>query len=101
MDIRFFYSIYLPALTRALNEDDKNYGFFVNSPESFIDKDIELEIESFIDNELANDIFINMVDEYFDAKSHYFKEMNGVDIDIVKNQIIEGISKLKRIYLLE
>lgn len=101
MDIRQFYSIYLPVLTRALQEDDKNYGFSVSSPESYLDEDKVSEIELFIDNELANNEFINMVDEYFDAKSHYFKKMNGVDVDTIKDQIIEGIGKLKLIYSLE
>jgi hypothetical protein len=101
MDIRQFYSIYLPALNKALQEDYKNYGFCVYSPEYYVGEDKLVEIESFIDNELANNKFVNMVDEYFDAKSHNFKKMDGVDLDTIKDEIVKRMGELQRMYSLE
>ncbi|RAJ75619.1 hypothetical protein CLV59_109233 [Chitinophaga dinghuensis] len=98
MDNETFYRIYLPALKEALAQDSINHGFFVYPPEYFIDKSVEGEIESFIENELAEDKLIQLVDEYFDAKSHYATEVRGVPIQIIKGRIINEMNVVGKYY---
>lgn len=90
-----FYREYLPALLKALDEDSTNYGFRVNSPEFYMDKSKVKEIELFMKAELSNDKFIELVENYFDAKSHYADTINGVPLDFLKSQILEEVKRLK------
>jgi hypothetical protein len=98
MNKQQFYKIYIPALREALEHDDKNYSFCVYSPDFYIASEIGLEMENYIEDELADDKFIELVDYYFDAKSHYANEINGVGLDLIKKKIIQGMEKLSLIY---
>ena len=78
----------MPALEKALQNDDKNYGFYVKNPEDFIEEKYQTEVADFIENEAKYTSFFNKVDYYFDAKSHNFSQVSGIDIDNYKSKII-------------
>jgi len=96
MDRVNFYKIYLPALQKALDNDNSNHGFFVYPPEYYIDKMVEREVEYCMDVELGTDVFIQQVEEYFDAKSHYALDVRGVPIQLVKEKILNEMHTIER-----
>ncbi|WP_309609115.1 hypothetical protein [Flavobacterium sp.] len=77
MELTKFYKTYIPALEKAYEDDDINNGFHVKDPMFFIElPENELnEYDVFLDKILGGDVFLDNVAYYFDAKSHYFKEI--------------------------
>ena len=88
-----FFSLYLPALEQALAHDHENHGFHVMCPSFFVPKEHSLELEIFTDI-LKND-FIDMVEEYFFALSHYEDNWRGIGINVVRDMIINRMNELK------
>ena len=90
MELTKFYKTYIPALEKALEADDINDGFHVKDPMFFIElPENELnEFDLFLDKISGDDMFLDNVAYYFDAKSHYFKEIQGKNIDEYKKEII-------------
>ena len=95
MDSSTFYKIYLPALKQALEEDHINYGFMVRSPAYFIGQTFGNEIMMLLEQEYANDPFIILVEEYFDAKTHYAPDFKGIPIGEVKAGILEQLRAME------
>lgn len=93
MDFTEFYSIYIPALEEALMNDNKNYGFYVKSPEDFLDIEDVKKVEDFLTNN--EDSFLEMVAYYFDAKSHYFSSIQGIEIQDYKRIVTNKIEEIK------
>lgn len=93
MDIRYFYEIYIPALELALEEDHINNGFHVKGPEDFLDKNTAFNIDLFL--EKNEDKFTEKVAYYFDAKSHNFPSIEGIDIDEYRLNILRQIREIK------
>lgn len=88
-----FYKIYLSALEKALQNDDVNEGFYVKSPEDYIDPlCIEEVIQYLEENE---DEFLEKVAYYFDAKSHNFPSIQGVSIDVYRKQLEDCVLRVK------
>jgi hypothetical protein len=90
-----FFRIYLPALERALENDEINSGFYTKNPEDFIEEKYQQEIEEHIENTDEYKFFLNWVIDYFDAKSHYFDSINDIPIYEFRNKIIVWIKKIK------
>lgn len=88
-----FYSIYIPALEKAFNNDNVNYGFYVAPPEDYININQIDEINDYLDN--TEDPFIERVGYYFDAKSHYFSSIQNISIDKYKNSLIIEMNEKK------
>ncbi|MCS4304936.1 hypothetical protein DRF65_10895 [Chryseobacterium pennae] len=88
-----FYKIYLPALEKALQNDEVNEGFYVKGPEDYINQESIEEATRYLEEN--EDEFLEKVAYYFDAKSHNFPSIQGVDIEVYKEQIKSCISKLK------
>lgn len=88
-----FYKIYLPALEKALQNDEVNEGFYVKSPEDYINPESIEEVTRYLEEN--EDEFLEKVAYYFDAKSHNFPSIQGVDIEVYKEQLKSYISKLK------
>jgi hypothetical protein len=101
MEKREFYNIYFAGLKKALENDHINYGYHVHAPDYYIDKDIVRIVYSFMENKMAEDNFINFVEEYFDAKSHNFPDVGNVDIDTAKCMILNEMEQIKAEYYLE
>ena len=98
-----FYKLYIPALIKALVNEDNWEQFNVNGPEHFLDVSTQKqkEIETYIDQLAGQDEFLDNVAYYFDAKSHGFDEINGVKIEIFKGKLENEIFKYKKIYQIE
>ena len=98
MENRNFYKTYIPALEKALLNDNINDGFNVWGPDFYLGDDLE-EVESYIERRNGDYVdFIDMVGYYFDAKSHNFPNIQGINIDIYKDNIIHIISDIKLQY---
>ncbi len=81
MDKASFFKIYIPVLEKSLQNDHKNYGFYVKSPEDYLCDSLAREIGEYLENN--EDFFTEKVGYYFDAKSHNFSKVQGVDINIL------------------
>ncbi|MEJ5104994.1 hypothetical protein [Chryseobacterium sp. MYb328] len=88
-----FYKIYLPALEKALQNDEVNEGFYVKGPEDYIDPKLIEKVTQYLEE--YEDDFLKKVAYYFDEKSHNFPSIQGVDIEVYKEQLKSYISKLK------
>lgn len=97
MEKEFFFSIYLTALDSAINNDNINYGYQVRTLDWYIDDDkIRNEVDLFEQENYENykEIF-ESVAFYFDAKSHYFKTINGIEIDTYRIKLKQLIDEYK------
>lgn len=99
MEKKDFYKLYLPALELALNNDSINYGFYVKSPEDYLDNEIAIKLINYL--EKNEDDFTEKVAYYFDAKSHNFPSIQNVDINDYRKDIIKEISEIKKKFLLD
>lgn len=93
MKTQDFYKIYIPALEKAFQNDEVNEGFYVKGPEDYINPESIEEVTRYLEEN--EDEFLEKVAYYFDAKSHNFPSIQGVDIAIYKEQLKSYISKLK------
>jgi len=101
MDKKEFYKYYLPALNKALASDErKNEDFFVKGPEFYIQvsEDKLKEIDIYLGQTAGKDKFLDNVAYYFDAKSHGFDEINGVNIKKYKENLRNEILVFKEKY---
>ncbi|SIR54484.1 hypothetical protein SAMN05880573_12634 [Chryseobacterium sp. RU33C] len=98
MEKKEFYKLYIPALELALKNDSVNYGFYVKSPEDYLDDKTARQIIDYLDDN--EDDFTERVSYYFDAKSHNFPSIQNIDIDEYKKDLIEKISKIKKDFLI-
>lgn len=89
-----FYKIYLPALEKAFQNDTINFGFYVKSPEDYLDDELADKIEQYLEEH--KDEFPEKVAYYFDAKSHNFPFVQGLSIDCYKADLMAEISKIKK-----
>lgn len=103
MEKENFYRYYIPALIKALSNEDKWEQFNVKGPEYFINLSDEKqrEIEIYIDRMVGKDDFLDSVAYYFDAKSHGFSEVDGVKIEIFKKNLESKILEYKKKYTIE
>jgi len=100
MNKREFFSIYLDALEKALDNDHHNYGFLVWSPEYYMESETVASIDKFIEDELPDDSFLDFVAYYFDAKSHNFPDVGDISIEGARSYIIDEMARLRREYSL-
>lgn len=100
MNLDNFYKIYIPALEKALENDNINYGFYVRDPSDYIQcsSDELRQIDLFLDKISGKNKFLDMVAYYFDAKSHNFPSIENVDINLYKQNILFQIRTLKEEY---
>ena len=79
MDDVEFYKNYLPALKKALSNEDNCEQFNVKGPEFYLDLSDEkiIELENYLDQTIGKNQFLDNVAYYFDAKSHGFNEIDG------------------------
>lgn len=89
-----FYKIYIPALEKALQNDSINLGFYVKSPEDYLDDEVSAQIDQYSDEN--GDVFLEKVAYYFDAKSHNFSFVQEVEIDLYKADLIAEMVRLKK-----
>ena len=99
MNNKDFYKLYLKALEIALSQDHINYGFHTKGPDFFIEDNHLSKVDNYINLRCDDNMnFIDSVGYYFDAKSHNFSNIQGVDINIYRLHIVEGIKDLKLKY---
>jgi hypothetical protein len=103
MELNVFYNKYITALEKALELDHIDHGFLVKDPVFYIDGTIaELqEFDVFLDEVAGKNRFLDKVAYYFDAKSHNFPDIQGKNIEIYKQDIIEDIKLIKKMYSLK
>lgn len=99
METKDFYKMYIPALEMALKNDFINEGFYVKSPEDYLDGLLAREVGDYLEHN-END-FIEKVAYYFDAKSHNFPSVQNISIDDYKEDLIKEILNIKRDFLIE
>lgn len=98
MEDQLFFKYYIPALEIALTNENINHGYMVYGPDWYIEeKDIRDSIDLFEQNnyEKYYSLF-DLVGLYFDAKSHNFSAVDGVDISIYKFKLNETIEEYKK-----
>ena len=98
MNTEDFFRIYVPALDLALRHDSENLGYHVKPPEDYIDDKYLDMVDAFIEKSTLYSEFFDMVGIYFDAKSHYFNEIQGEDIKDYKKRIIQYSESIKKSY---
>jgi hypothetical protein len=98
-----FYNLYIPALIKALLNEDNWEQFNVKGPEHFLDVSDQKQkgIEIYLDQVAGQDKFLDSVACYFDAKSHGFSEIDGVKIEVYKSNLKNEIAKYKKKYAIE
>lgn len=99
MTNREFYFIYIPALEEAFRNDNINHGFSVFAPDFYIEEKYLREINEYIDNQ--NSDFLDRVSYYFDAKSHDFPSISGINIEEYKKDLIRDMKLIKVKYNLD
>ncbi len=93
MKTQDFYKIYIPALEKAFQNDGVNEGFYVKGPEDYINPESIEEVTRYLEEN--EDEFLEKVAYYFDAKSHNFPSIQGVDIEVYKEQLKSYVLNLK------
>jgi hypothetical protein len=91
-----FFKLYIPALEIALESDSQNLGYYVKGPEDYLDDSLLPSIDEFIESKSAYSPFLDMVGIYFDARSHYFTEIDGENINHFKGRIANCLEKYKK-----
>lgn len=99
MDNHDFFTLYLPALEEALNNDEKNFGFLVKGPDYYIDNMYINDIYMFIDRNTDYFNIFNMAGFYFDAKSHNFPDVGVLTTLQYKEILKKEMFRLKSIYI--
>ncbi len=97
-----FFSIYLPALEKALANDHVNHGFNVLGPDWYIEnKTMRKKIDAFEEKNFEKyQALFESISLYFDAKSHNFDEINGIKTSEYKSRLIHQISLYKKKFTL-
>jgi hypothetical protein len=88
-------AMYLIALEEALKNDHINKGFHVDGPDKFIDEQYSDVVDKLLEAKSPYERFFDSVGIYFDAKSHYSNEIDGKDIEEVKNEILKQIVDIR------
>lgn len=98
-----FYRYYIPALIKALTNENSWEQFNVKGPEHYlnISDEKQNEIEIYLDQIAGQDKFLDDVAYYFDAKSHGFNEIDGVKIEDYRKNLENEILKYKKKYGIE
>ena len=98
-----FYELYIPALIKALLDENNWEQFNVKGPEYFLDvsNQKQKEIEIYLDHIAGQDKFLDNVAYYFDAKSHGFNEIDGVKMEEFRKNLENEILKCKKKYGIE
>ncbi|WP_080779089.1 hypothetical protein [Chryseobacterium phocaeense] len=89
-----FYNIYIPALEKALENDNINYEFYVKSPEDYLDDDLSKKISNYLEENESS--FTEKVSYYFDAKSHNFPSILNINIEDYKANLIREMLEIKK-----
>lgn len=98
-----FYEYYIPALIKALVNENTGEQFNVKGPEHYLNVSVEKqkEIEIYLDKVAGQDKFLDNVAYYFDAKSHGFNEIDGVKIEDYRKNLENEILKCKKEFNIE
>ncbi|OIN55618.1 hypothetical protein [Arsenicibacter rosenii] len=98
MEQNVFFFHYLKALSKALENDNINYGYHVHGPDWFIDDDqLRNEIDLFEQTYSGKyKTFLEKVAIYFDAKSHYSKKIGSQDISEYKAYILFEMNEISK-----
>ncbi|MBO9693770.1 hypothetical protein [Chryseobacterium sp.] len=96
MEKKDFYTIYIPALEKAFQNDSINLGFYVKSPEDYLDDEVASQIDQYL-KEHENE-FLEKTACYFDAKSHGFPSVQGIDIDLYKSKLMDEMNAVKKVF---
>ncbi|MCI3939450.1 hypothetical protein MQX03_19940 [Chryseobacterium aahli] len=101
MELIQFYTYYIPALEKALDEDNINKPMYdIKDPTQFLVGDYEIikNIDFFLDISSGENIFLDTVAYYFDAISHGFLSINNTSVHDMKILIWEYIYEIKKKY---
>ncbi len=92
------FKLFIPALNKALMHEDDWDQFNVKGPVFFLEgtPEKQKEIETYLDQNAGKDKFLDSVAYYFDAKSHGFDEIDGVDLNVYKQNLKNEILELKK-----
>ncbi len=96
LDDKTFFTIYLPALEEALNNDEPSEPFYLKKPLDYVagayvdeaDRFEEINYEKYAE-------FFNEIAVYFDAKEHGLDYYYSEEMSLAKSRIYASIQKLK------
>jgi hypothetical protein len=94
MKNQLFFSYYFIALREALEQDNVNNGFLVKSPNWFYPKELYQILEEYEESHYDEFPLLEKVSYYFDAKSHGFSNIGGVNIVSYRQYIIKETKEL-------
>jgi hypothetical protein len=99
MDDKTFFRYYIPALEKALSEDDINGGYG-KGPDWYYPQDNEIyrAMDNFEDANLDKFPILDMVEGYFDSRSHNFPDVGNISVDECRDRIVEEMKKLTAKY---
>lgn len=66
----------------------------MKSPENYLDDELTDKIEQYLEEH--EDVFLEKIAYYFDAKSHNFPSVQNVLIDLYKADLIDEMSLIKK-----
>ena len=92
-----FYQIYIPVLEKAFQNDSINLGFYVKSPENYLDDELAGKVEQYLEEH--EDTFLEKVAYYFDAKSHNFPSVQNILIDLYKADLMNEMELIKKEFI--
>ncbi len=101
MDAREFFKSYLPALEKALESERTNQAFDALGPDWYIEDERKREKMYLFEEknfEQYKSIF-EKVALYFDAISHGFKEIDGINIEQFKEELKWNILMYREKYV--
>jgi len=90
-----FFALYIPALEKALANDFLTHDFIVMAPDWWYPKDNYKEMDLFENENIKKYPIFNVVALYFDAKAHNFDNIDDINIDTYKKQIVNSIHQYK------
>lgn len=97
MNDKLFLKIYLPALEKALANDDVDEGYDVLLPMDYIeDQTILSEIEKYEKEHYDKFyLFFELVYGYFDAKAHCFESVGQYTVAEYREKLVKSLEMYK------
>ena len=87
---------YLNAVKQAVENDNRNLGFYVAGPEAYLSAEEVEYVDRLMTAHRRFLVFYDSVGVYFDAKSHYATEIDGISIDLAREEILKQAADIEK-----
>lgn len=99
MNDKYFFLYYISALKEALLHAHETPDFSAKDPSWYYPESISKDLMLYEDSHYDEFPILEKVPYYFDAVSHNFPSIEGVDIKDYRQSIIEEMEQLEKRYL--